>query len=56
MAEHELTNIDEAAVVFQALEGATCRLLGLILRGDLGGLATHLTGASEGAVDLACRN
>ena len=49
-----LTNIDEAAVVLITLRGAAGGLLGLLLLGDLGGLAAHLTGTGEGTVDLAC--
>jgi len=49
-----LTDIDKAAVVLQALLCAALGDLGFFLRGNLGGLTTHLTGTGERAVDLAC--
>lgn len=49
-----LTDIDEAAVILQALGSTSFWLLCLLLRSDLGGLTAYLTGTSEGAVDLAC--
>jgi hypothetical protein len=50
-----LTNVHEAAVVLQALAGPAGGLLGLVLLGHLGALPAHLAGASQRAVDLACR-
>lgn len=41
------TNVNETAVVLDALHGTACGLLLLLLLGDLGGLATHLTGTGE---------
>ena len=54
-AVFQRTNIDEAAVVLQALSGTAGLLLRLLHLGDLRGLTAHLTGTSEGAVDLSCR-
>jgi hypothetical protein len=48
------TDVHEAAVVLQALAGAASGLLLLVLLGDLRGLAPHLAGTSQGAVNLAC--
>lgn len=50
-----LTNVHETAVVLDTLHCTACGLLLLLLLGHLGGLATHLTGTSEGSVDLACK-
>lgn len=49
-----LTNVDESAVVLDALHGTARGLLLLLLLGDLGGLAAHLAGTCEGSVYLAC--
>jgi hypothetical protein len=48
------TDVHEAVVVLQPLPGAARGLLRLVRRRDLGGLAAHLAGAGERAVDLAC--
>jgi hypothetical protein len=40
----QLTNVDEAAVVLEPLQGAAFGSLLLVLLGDLGGLAAHLAG------------
>jgi hypothetical protein len=48
------TDVDEAAVVLHALARAARRLLLLLLRRHLGGLAAHLAGTGERAVNLAC--
>jgi hypothetical protein len=48
------TDVDEAPVVLEAPASAAARLLALLLRRDLGGLAAHLTGTGERAVDLSC--
>jgi hypothetical protein len=45
---------DEAAVVLHPLVRAAAGLLLLVLRGDLGRLAAHLTGTSERSVHLTC--
>lgn len=41
------TNVHKAAVVLDALHGTAFRLLLLLLLGDLGGLAPHLTGTGK---------
>ena len=48
------TNVNETTVVLQPLHGASLRELLLVCLGDLRGLATHLTGTSEGSVHLTC--
>lgn len=48
------TNVHKAAVVLDALHGAARRLLLLVLLGHLWCLAAHLTGTSQGTVNLTC--
>ena len=50
-----LTDVDEAAVVLDALHGASFRALLLLLWRDLGRLPTHLSGTSQRPVHLACK-
>jgi hypothetical protein len=47
-----LTNVDETAVVLDALHGTTLWLLLLVLRWYLGRLPAHLTGTRQRTVDL----
>lgn len=49
------TDVHEATDVLQPLHGAALGQLLLVLLGDLGGLATHLTGTGQGAVHLTCK-
>lgn len=51
-APKKLTNVDEAAVVLEALERTSNGLLLLLRLGDLGGLTTNLTGTGERTVNL----
>lgn len=54
LAHTLLTDVDEAAVVLDALHGAARGLLLLLLGRHLGCLAAHLAGACKRAVNLAC--
>lgn len=48
------TNVDESSVVLDALCSAALGVLLLVGLCDLGGLTTHLTGTSQGSVNLTC--
>lgn len=48
------TDVDETAVVLETLESAALGQLLLVLLLDLGCVSAHLTGASQGSVNLSC--